>query len=78
VGLCKGCKWWNHAGQWFTDKRFYMCMSAGLRDVSSAGLPGHTDEPRKPDMLLHSDVEMYGSTVYTGPDFGCVHFEKGE
>lgn len=67
VGHCKDCKWWGGC-PWLEnvdDKKFKGCAHPMVNDVDERGHPD--------GIMLYKSID---TSVMTGPDFGCVHFEQ--
>ena len=64
---CDGCRHWT--GEAWADKKICQCpnMHIGYPSLEDA-----RDFP--PDHVVIEGDEGWG--WFTGPDFGCVHFEK--
>lgn len=62
---CKNCKWWDvHLIQnYHTDRNQNRCENPKLDD----------DNEEFKDGAVGGDIGSY--YFYTGPDFGCIHFE---
>lgn len=67
-GRCKDCRWWGRSGGLDESRE---CEHPKIDEP----LSGDPDEPQSLDSLRNSDGEY---AVWTGPEFGCVHFEKRE
>jgi hypothetical protein len=68
MNKCKGCKWWQEDGFWKnkTHKRCKQEKVSGGEDESVS----HLD-----DAYIFS-TDPQGETFWTGPEFGCVHWEQ--
>ena len=68
---CKDCKHWT------TEAPYQLPNSYKSRMCGSAKLVEEFwDDDEALDMLHYSYAE--GGAFYTGPEFGCVHFEGGK
>ena len=74
-GRCRDCKYWDRSS---TEIRrgFHDCrLSDKFIYVgdTDANLVAAGD-----DSLIYRDCEGYAADIQTGPNFGCVHFERRE
>ena len=73
TGLCKGCKFWKD-GDIHSLPNFKLCNHEKMVDVSEFAAESY------PQILLvdgvgFSDKESYAAELWTGAEFGCIHFE---
>jgi len=68
MNTCKTCKWWSEANKelWRGDGGDCACEKFVY------------EGPLEPDGLTYWDAENYDASFRTGPDFGCIHWEKEE
>lgn len=72
--LCKNCSHWGDMLQVHYDQHethFRKCKKAV--DISGVGPDEVLSLPA--DVAVSSDFEDYESSLHTGPEFGCIHFE---
>lgn len=77
MGRCKGCKFWGIKGNndyvWIkTDD--HKCCGSGMMIYDYRFTSG-TQVPI--DGLGYTDGETYQAALWTGAEFGCIHY-KGE
>jgi len=63
-GRCKDCKWWGDELNY--DDSQHSCEHPKIDEYRAF------EETRATDTMTNSGGEY---TTFTGPDFGCVHFE---
>lgn len=66
-GTCKECRWWDGPAE---REQF---NEGGHAKCNHEKVSAHSD--KHPDGA--QDSEGYGG-IFTGPDFGCIHFEAKE
>jgi hypothetical protein len=71
---CKNCTHWkkNLDNPDRFDKWGGGCESEKFTYEGTGGL----ERPRTDDMLVYGDYEGYSADFDTGPEFGCIHFER--
>jgi hypothetical protein len=87
-GLCKTCRWW---GVWYGREHLETvagpdgvevprvhkpCACPKVVDASDIGELNEQALP--PDAAAYADTEGYKAHLFTGPEFGCVHWESAE
>lgn len=71
---CENCRYWGSLNsQIHRDTE-----SFEARKCESGKIRYHDEEPLERDGLAYVDFETYNASAATGPDFGCIHFEKME
>jgi len=77
---CKDCKFWstfseamNRKNVWY-DVPVQTCAKA---TYSKCG-PRLPDGEENTDRIVYWDYETYCAFLATGPEFGCIHFERRE
>ena len=65
MNTCRNCTFWNNDDTYNCRGNLLQCTNEKLRE----GI-----EDAKLDELCYAYYE--GGGFYTGPDFGCVHWEK--
>jgi len=58
------------------DSKFGVCSQGCINYTSGGGCVEDDDlNPDNPvDSIIYSDGESYSAYLYTGEDFGCIHF----
>lgn len=64
IGTCKDCKWWSTDTPCMTACPARACLNV------KTGLARETENREAAVNILSYDYELF-----TGPDFGCVHWE---
>ena len=64
--ICENCKFWKQE----KDKIYGLCNNENFVYQFE-----NKEDPKKEDILIYWDSEMYGAGFKTGRKFGCKHFE---
>ena len=90
MNKCKDCKWWGKLNDVTVpeDKLLYkeilLFRYCDSESMQYGNVPARLGPPLTLATLLYSEVlDDYNNTanegeVITGPDFGCIHWEKKE
>jgi len=70
MDTCDTCKWWGKV-------RWMRFLRGSQRACEHIATSGEMPDGLKPDQMvspIHDNY--YGSELFTGPKFGCIHWEK--
>jgi hypothetical protein len=74
VNTCDKCKYWS-APKVPYSRQIFNGECAHSKFVYSSIYKGiETETPE--DGLMYWDYDDYSASFYTGPKFGCIHWEK--
>jgi len=78
-GVCKNCQHWGDRLKVSLPPKYkrtdsYLGLCAKSIDISPMTSKEVLEVPD--NVAVSSDCEDYGSRLYTGPVFGCIHFEE--
>ena len=83
--ICANCKYWEPIkNTWMADNRhnygnFGDCSNPSFIYAEEAVFELSTFMENQPeDALVYCDKEGYFAWFSTGPNFGCIHFDKQE
>lgn len=73
---CKNCKWWDSENSSLRNNDTFACTNPKLGEYCDVRERLGADYESASDTLEYEYNE--GGSIFTGPDFGCVHFEAKE
>lgn len=58
---CKQCRWWIEGERVYLPRKRCECPAIGKES---------------PDSMMEEGMQYYHEGLYSGPDFGCIHFQE--